>query len=181
MAPSWIDDVLHFWFEEIPREAWFRKDEAMDQRIASRFGAIHEQLSRSTPADALNSPKAAVATVIVLDQFSRNMFRGTGKAFAADPLALTIADRAIAAGFDQHVTADQRVFFYLPFEHSEDRAMQARSLELYTALGVAEFIPYAQGHKNIIDRFGRFPHRNAILGRTSTPEEIEFMKTHKGF
>jgi uncharacterized protein (DUF924 family) len=181
MTATWIDDVLGFWFSEIPREAWFRKDDAMDRRITERFAQLHEQISRNPPPEAFTSPEAALAAVIVLDQFSRNMYRGTPKAFASDALALRIAEHAVAAGFDQRVTEDQRVFFYLPFEHSEDRANQARSLELYTALGVAEFIPYAQGHKDIIDRFGRFPHRNAILGRTSTPEEIEFMKTHKGY
>jgi uncharacterized protein (DUF924 family) len=181
MSATWITDVLRFWFEEIPREAWFRQDEAVDAQIAARFGRLHDQLSKQLPPETQTSPEAALAAVIVLDQFSRNMFRGTAKAFAADALALSIAENAVAAGFDKQLTTDQRVFFYLPFEHCEDRAAQARSLALLTALGVAEFVPYAAGHKEIIDRFGRFPHRNAILGRTSTPEEIEFMKTHKGY
>jgi uncharacterized protein (DUF924 family) len=181
MSSYWIDDVLGFWFSEIPREAWFRKDDAFDKKIATRFGELHEQISRNPPPDVSNSPEAALAAVIVLDQFSRNMFRGTPKAFASDALALRIAQGAIDARFDQRLTQDQRVFLYLPFEHSEDRTAQARSLELYTALGVADYLPYAKGHKDIIDRFGRFPHRNAILGRISTPEEVEFMKTHKGY
>jgi uncharacterized protein (DUF924 family) len=181
MAATWITDVLRFWFEEIPREAWFRKDEGVDKQISSRFDKLYEQLSRELPQSSFSSPEGALAAVIVLDQFSRNMFRGTAKAFATDSLALSLAEKAVAAGFDQKLTTDQRVFLYLPFEHCEDRAVQARSLELFTALGVAEFVPFAQGHKDIIDRFGRFPHRNAILGRVSTPEEIEFMKTHKGY
>ena len=181
MTTSWIDDVLRFWFEEIPREAWFRKDAAFDARIAERFVALHGQLSRVDPDGVLASPESALAAVIVLDQFSRNMFRGQPKSFASDALALEIAERAIAAGFDRRLSPDGRVFLYLPFEHSENPAVQARCIDLYTTLGIAEFIPYAKGHKDIIDRFGRFPHRNAILGRSSTAEEIEFMKTHKGF
>ena len=121
-----------------------------------------------------------MAAVIVLDQFPRNMFRGTAQAFATDAVALKISKDAIAAKLDTQLTPQQRAFLYMPFQHVEDRNDQARSVELFSALG-AESLSYARQHKEVIDRFGRFPHRNAALGRESTPEEIEFMKTHPGF
>jgi len=117
----------------------------------------------------------------VLDQFSRNMFRGTPRSFATDPLALSIAQHAIAAGLDRQLDNQQRWFLYMPFQHCEDRAVQARSIELFTQLGDRENLGYAQRHKEVIDRFGRFPHRNEVLGRVSTPEELEFIATHRGF
>jgi len=119
--------------------------------------------------------RTALAATIVLDQFSRNMFRGTPAAFAADAQALAIAEAAIARGFDVGLPPERRQFFYLPFEHAEDPGLQARCVELFTPLG-EEAVRWAMAHKVIIDRFGRFPHRNAILGRASTPEEIEFLR-----
>ena len=118
----------------------------------------------------------ALAAVIVCDQFPRNMFRGTPRAFATDSKALTIANAAIAKGYDAALTQSQRQFLYLPFEHAEDAASQARAVELFAPLGDAELTKYAEAHKAIIDRFGRFPHRNAVLGRVSTPEEVAFLK-----
>jgi len=119
--------------------------------------------------------------VIALDQFPRNMFRNSPRAFATDTLALSISLQAIAAGWDQQLTQQQRLFLYMPFQHSEDRAVQARSIELFTQLGLADNLDYAHRHKNIIDRFGRFPHRNAVLGRQSTTEELQFIATQRGF
>ena len=109
------------------------------------------------------------------------MFRGSPRAFATDPLALSIAQHAIATGFDEQLTPQQRLFLYMPFQHSEDRAVQARSIELFTQLGLADNLDYAHRHKEIIDRFGRFPHRNEVLGRQSTTEELQFVATHRGF
>jgi uncharacterized protein (DUF924 family) len=180
MQSDWAAQVLHFWFEELQPEAWFRKDERVDAAIRERFGALHEQLARIRP-EQLTTPLESVAAVIVLDQFPRNVFRGSPRAFATDALALSIAQHAIANGVDLQLTQQQRLFLYMPFQHSEDRAVQARSIELFEQLGIAENLDYAQRHKDIIDRFGRFPHRNEVLGRRSTTEELQFVATHRGF
>jgi uncharacterized protein (DUF924 family) len=180
MQSDWAAQVLHFWFEELQPEAWFRKDERVDAAIRERFGALHEQLARIRP-EQLTTPLESVAAVIVLDQFPRNVFRGSPRAFATDALALSIAQHAIANGLDLQLTQQQRLFLYMPFQHSEDRAVQARSIELFEQLGIAENLDYAQRHKDIIDRFGRFPHRNEVLGRRSTTEELQFVATHRGF
>jgi uncharacterized protein (DUF924 family) len=180
MQSDWAAQVLHFWFEELQPEAWFRKDERVDAAIRERFGALHEQLARIRP-EQLTTPLESLAAVIVLDQFPRNVFRGSPRAFATDALALSIAQHAIANGVDLQLTQQQRLFLYMPFQHSEDRAVQARSIELFEQLGIAENLDYAQRHKDIIDRFGRFPHRNEVLGRRSTTEEMQFVATHRGF
>jgi len=178
MAPApedWTADILNFWFDEIPREAWFQKDELFDQRLRQRFFTQHEHVAALPTTDCVRDAECAIAAVIALDQFPRNMFRGTPRAFATDAKALAIADRAIERGFDASLSKDHRTFLYLPFQHSEDAAVQARAVELMARLQDEELDSYAVAHKDIIDRFGRFPHRNAILGRTSTPEEIAFL------
>lgn len=181
MSNEWIGDVLTFWFTELKPEDWFRKDAALDAKIAARFGDLHTRLSHDVPAHVEESPEGVLAAVIVLDQFSRNLFRDSPRAFATDAIALNLSKRAVAAGLDKLLSPQRRVFLYMPFEHSEDKSDQAQSLQLFTTLGLAEFIPYAEGHKKIIDRFGRFPHRNAVLGRTSTAEEAEFIATNPGY
>jgi uncharacterized protein (DUF924 family) len=180
-TPQWISEVLRFWFAETKPQQWFTRDENLDAEIRRRFGALHASLIEKVPATVTATPLGALATVIVLDQFSRNLYRNSPRAFAADATALAIAQEAIAAGFDRELDANQRMFLYMPFQHSEDKAIQARSMELFQALGNANALDYAQQHRDIIERFGRFPHRNRVLNRTSTPEEIEFLKTHPGF
>jgi len=180
MQSDWAMPVLHYWFEELQPEAWFRKDERVDAQIRERFGTLYEQLAQIRPQQ-LTTPLESIAAVIVLDQFPRNIFRGSPRAFATDALALSISQHAIAAGWDQQLTQQQRLFLYMPFQHSEDRAVQARSIELFAQLGLADNLDYAHRHKNIVDRFGRFPHRNAVLGRESTSEELQFVATHRGF
>jgi uncharacterized protein (DUF924 family) len=172
--PAWVDDVLHFWFEECAPEQWFKKDEAFDRALRGRFLALHGEVSALELGACLAHAETALAATIVLDQFSRNMFRGTPGAFAMDGKALSLADAAVAHGFDRQMPEKRRQFFYLPFEHAEDAATQARSVQLFAPLG-AEDLRWAEAHKVIIDRFGRFPHRNAILGRASTSEEVEFL------
>jgi uncharacterized protein (DUF924 family) len=180
MHSDWAAQVLHYWFDELQPEAWFRKDERVDAAIRERFGKLYEQLAQLRPQQ-LTTPLESIAAVIVLDQFPRNMFRDTPRAFATDALALSISQQAIAAGWDQQLTQQQRLFLYMPFQHSEDRAVQARSIELFTQLGLAENLDYAHRHKAIIDRFGRFPHRNPVLSRASTAEELQFVAAHRGF
>jgi uncharacterized protein (DUF924 family) len=180
MRSDWAAQIVGYWFDELQPAAWFRKDERVDAAIRERFGALHDELAQIRP-EQLATPLECVAAVIALDQFPRNMYRGTARAFATDALALSISQRAIATGVDQQLTAKQRWFLYMPFQHSEDRAVQARSLELFNQLGDRDNIDYAQRHKDIIDRFGRFPHRNEALGRESTLEERHYIATHRGF
>lgn len=169
------DDVLSFWFGLKP-EQWFRSDPALDHQIAQRFGATLEALSRGVPDDWRKAARDVLAAVIVLDQFPRNMYRGTPKAFATDAAALRLARSAIDTGLDQQLTTAEQQFVYMPFQHAEDLAAQEQSVALFERTGDADGVKYAIAHRDIIKRFGRFPHRNAILGRTSTAEEIEFLK-----
>jgi uncharacterized protein (DUF924 family) len=171
----WEDVVLDLWFRELGPKAWFTKSDANDALIRERGLAIHERLAGGLPPETRTDPRAALAAVIALDQFPRNMFRGTPRAFATDPLALELAKPAVASGLDKGMSKDERTFLYLPFEHSEDAADQRQCVALFAQLEDPELTRYAEAHKVIIDRFGRFPHRNAILGRTSTPEELEFL------
>jgi uncharacterized protein (DUF924 family) len=172
---KWIGEVIGFWFDELGPDAWFRKDATVDQTIRERFLILYEVLAKRPAAEALASPERALATVLVLDQFPRNLFRGSAQAFATDVLAREVSRGAIAKGFEKSFGKDQRLFLYLPFEHSEDKADQARSVELISSLGDPDLADWAVRHKAVVDRFGRFPHRNAVLGRASTPEEEAFL------
>ncbi len=174
--PAWVGDVLRFWFEEIPHANWFGKDAAVDAQIRDRFLALHTRLL-AEDGRGLEAPRAMLAAVIVLDQFSRNIYRDDARAYAADPIARRIARSVIDRGLDAAMAAQEKRFLYLPFEHSEDTRDQHLSVNLIEPLGDPEMTKYAIAHQVIIDRFGRFPHRNAILGRRSTPEEIEFLKS----
>jgi uncharacterized protein (DUF924 family) len=181
-ASEWVSDIHKFWFEELKPAQWFVKDAGLDQLIRARFLGVHERLAAAREAELLAAPKTVLAAVIALDQFPRNMFRGAARAFATDPKALALASKAVDLGFDAGLSENEKLFLYLPFEHSEDPAMQARSVALISALGDPEQTRYAEAHKAIIDRFGRFPHRNAILGRTSAAAEEAFLKEpHSSF
>jgi uncharacterized protein (DUF924 family) len=169
-----FDDVLAFWREAGPKK-WFTKDDAFDAGIRSRFLPTYDAAVSGELSDWEATPEGALALTIVLDQFSRNMFRHDARAFAADEAARGVADRALARGFDQRVPADQRLFLYLPFEHSETLADQERCCALVRALGNADLSHWAELHAGIIRRFGRFPHRNAVLGRATTPAEQAFL------
>jgi uncharacterized protein (DUF924 family) len=167
-------DVLAFWRGAGP-DKWFAKDTAFDDDIRARFLATYEAAAADKLADWESTAESALALAIVLDQFPRNMFRGSARTFAADPAALAVVKRAIARGFDQAVSAIDRQFFYLPFEHSELLEDQERACALFRAEGDADKLKWAELHADIIRRFGRFPHRNAALGRTTTPEEQAFL------
>jgi uncharacterized protein (DUF924 family) len=172
--PAWVAEVLRFWFEECTPEQWFEKDEAFDAGVRARFLALHARVAALPIEECLADAETALAATIVLDQFPRNMFRNTPGAFVTDAKALAIAGTAIARGLDQHVPEARRTFLYLPLTHAEDAGAQARSVQLFGPLGKDD-LRWAVAHKAIIDRFGRFPHRNAILERVSTPEELEFL------
>lgn len=169
------DAVIAFWREAGP-EKWFAKDDAFDQACRDRFLPTYRAAARGDLNEWELTPDGALALVLLLDQFPRNMFRGTRDVYKTDPVALMAADRAIERGFDHQVDPPFRRFFYLPFMHSESLRHQERSVVLNEALGEAESIKWARHHHDIVARFGRFPHRNSILGRESTPEEEAFLK-----
>lgn len=178
-------EVLRFWFgggetSGDRRKHWFAKDDAFDALIRSRFMALHEQAAADALAGWKDDAPSCLALIVLLDQFSRNLFRASARAFAADAQALDTARHAVARGYDAGMRPVERMFVYLPFEHSEALADQQRSCELMQALDTfAETdgaYRYALRHREIIKRFGRFPHRNAVLGRTSTAQESEFLK-----
>ena len=175
------DDVIRFWFEEAKPAQWFRKDPAFDEEIRRRFSDTYERAARGELADWRKTPEGRLAEVIVLDQFPRNMFRDSGKAFAADALALRCAREAVSVGDDKKLTREKRRFLYMPYMHSESRAIHREALWRFASLMQWQTLLYEWKHKRIIDRFGRYPHRNAALGRESTPAELEFIRTHKGF
>jgi uncharacterized protein (DUF924 family) len=167
-------EVVSFWQEAGP-DRWFNKDAAFDQQIRERFLATYESAAAGKLSSWEESAQGALALLILLDQFPRNIFRGDARAFATDPLARAVAAGAIVRGFDSQVPKDLGGFFYLPFEHSEDLADQERCIALHKAIGDLENLKWAEIHADIIRRFGRFPHRNAALGRITTPEEQAFL------
>ncbi|MEQ8395250.1 DUF924 family protein [Thalassobaculum sp.] len=169
------EDVLAFWFGECTPQQWFEKNDAFDATLRERFGALHSEAAAGGLADWETSADGRLALLLVLDQMSRNLYRGDPRAFAQDARARDLARRAIAAGDHVFGSRDRCLFLYLPFEHSEDLADQLMCDALFRALGDAELIDYGVRHRVIIERFGRFPHRNAALGRTSTAEELEFL------
>jgi uncharacterized protein (DUF924 family) len=167
---AWQDEVLDFWFGLAP-DSWWKADPAFDETIRERFTALWEEQREKPPQSFLGSARDALAALILFDQFPRNMLRGHADEYSTDPLALAVAKGAVERGFDREVPREQRLFFYMPFEHSERLADQQQSLLLFTALGDDDLLSFAKKHHDVIARFGRFPHRNAILGRTPRPEE----------
>jgi uncharacterized protein (DUF924 family) len=192
--PGDAEEVLRFWFGDLDERGradpeqetrWWRPDPGFDQLIRDRFGAVHAAVLAGELDVWLTSPRGRLACIVVLDQFSRNMFRGTARMFAADGAALAAAQGGIELGMDRGLAHDERSFFYMPFMHCEELAVQERCVELFAAWQaeldgderdhVARMMPFAVQHRDIVERFGRFPHRNALLGRPSTPEELAFL------
>ena len=168
---DWRRDLLTFWFALEP-ERWWKADAEFDDLCRAKFLTTWSE-QRQLPVDAfLEDPLTALAAVILFDQMPRNMFRGTADAYSTDHLALAIAKAAVKHGFDDQLKENERVFLYMPFQHSEDGDDQLRSLQLYTALGSDYHLGFARKHHDVIERFGRFPHRNAILGRKPRPDEV---------
>lgn len=168
-------EILTFWFEEIDRSLWFKKDADFDRMLAERFGALHAQASLGELSAWRDTPHGRLAEIIVLDQFSRNLFRNSPKAFAQDGMVLVLAQEAVRAGADAALSKQECVFLYMPYMHSESLAIHETAVELFTRNGIQSNLEYELKHKAIIERFGRYPHRNAVLGRSSTPEELEFL------
>lgn len=181
MSSGWVEEVLSFWFDETGPEGWFGGGGELDETIRRRFGDLYEDLSTNAPKEIGDDPRAALAAIILFDQFPRNMFRGSAKAFATDDLAARIAREAVSKKLDEALEPQQRTFFYMPFEHSEVYADQERAVMLFKSLGDEEALRYAEEHRDIIQNFGRFPHRNRALGRESTARESAFLEEHRGF
>ncbi len=168
-------DVISFWFNEIEPSQRFKKDPEFDDLINSRFGELHERATLGLLYAWRDHPLDSLAEIIVLDQFSRNIFRDRAEAFAYDNLALVLAQEAIRKKFDADLVPTQKAFLYMPFMHSESVEIHEIAMYLFDHPGLEDNYNYELRHKEIIDRFGRYPHRNAILNRESTPEEVEFL------
>ena len=168
-------DVIEFWFHEIEPAQHWKKDLEFDQLIIQRFGEVHRQASLCELFDWRESAQGRLAEIIVLDQFSRNMYRDTPLSFAYDAQALTLAQEAVALRADQELSAEERTFLYMPYMHSESLKVHEVAVELFTKNGIQNNLDFEIKHKVIIERFGRYPHRNTILGRESSAEEIAFL------
>lgn len=171
-----FQEIITFWFEEIDSKKWWIKDPDFDQLLMDRFSTIHAKAAACELYHWRTCAEGRLAEIIVLDQFSRNMFRDSAKAFANDTLALSLAQHAIELGLDQQLPTQQRSFMYLPYMHSESLVIHEQAVKLYEKMGVAGNLDFEYKHKAIIDRFGRYPHRNAVLGRESTSEELAFLQ-----
>jgi len=176
-----ISDILQFWFQETTPKQRFTKDPEFDAQVKNRFESTYWDIVKGQTSSWRSTPEGRLAEIIVLDQFARNMFRDDKQSFEADELALSLSKEAIASGDDMKLPEDQRQFIYMPFMHSESREVHEEALALFTEKGTESTLEYEIKHKAIIDRFGRYPHRNEVMGRTSTPEELEFHKSHGGF
>jgi len=193
---SRVDEILEFWFgpaladpEALARQAelWFKADPRFNQEVKTQFGRDLEAVAKGDLDTWRTSPRARLAGIVLLDQFSRNIYRGTARAFTQDPKALTLCLEAVATGEDRQLHPVERLFFYMPLQHGEDPEIQERSVRQFSALEqdapqelksyLKTTLDFAKEHRDIIRRFGRFPHRNAVLGRMSTPEEEEFLRT----
>jgi uncharacterized protein (DUF924 family) len=173
-----MNDVLEFWFQTLSPSDHYKKSDELDATIRRKFEATYHQIVAGETSDWRDSAKGRLAEILVLDQFSRNMFRGTPMAFAADPVALVLSQEAVRSGADKALDDKKRAFLYMPYMHSESLRVHEQAMELFSDL---PNLAYEKKHKAIIDRFGRYPHRNDVLGRVSTAEEIEWMKTNTGF
>lgn len=171
VTADWAAALLDFWFNQVGEEGWYSHDPALDQHCIDRFAVLWSEKRTLPPESFLDRADDALAAVLLFDQLPRNMFRGQAQAFATDPIAREVARGAIALGYDIQIGGAGRLFFYMPFQHSEDLADQELSLSLFEGTGDARSLDFARQHHATIARFGRFPHRNAALGRTTLPAE----------
>ena len=169
-------DIINFWFEKIDPASWWKKDEAFDQEVRERFTEVYQRGAKAELFDWRQDALGWLAEIIVLDQFPRNMFRDSAQAFATDTLAVLLAQEAVANQVDKELTAPQKSFLYMPLMHSESVLIHETAMDLFDQPGLESNLNFEKKHKAIIDRFGRYPHRNTILGRESTDEELEFLK-----
>ena len=177
LSPELAESVLDFWFEELTPPHWWKKSAALDQSIKDRFGAMHSAVSAGEGWQWRKTARGRLAEIVVLDQFSRNIYRDVPGAFAADGMALVLAQEAVAKGADNDLPDAQKIFLYMPYMHSESLAVHQQAVKLFDMPGFEHNLDFELKHKAIIERFGRYPHRNNILGRQSTTEEREFLLT----
>ena len=170
---AWAADVLRFWFEQVGESGWFDAGAALDAHVEAQFRDLHDRLARGVVLPRLDSAREVLAAILVLDQFSRHLHRGSSRAYAQDARARELTRHLVETGLDATLAAHERLFAYMPLEHSEDRSDQAESVRLFELLGNARWTSFAVAHRDVVERFGRFPHRNQVLGRVSTPEELE--------
>lgn len=175
------DEILNFWFNELKPYEWFRKDELLDGMIRHRFSSYHLMAERGEFYEWRSTPRGRLAEIILLDQFSRNIYRGTPHAFQNDMMALILAEEMVLMGLDKELPPTERAFAYMPFMHSESRKLHEVALSLFESLGNEESLKFERLHKKIIDEFGRFPSRNKILGRSTTIKEQDFLNHHQAF
>ncbi len=171
-SPPWAEEVLDYWLGTVGPDRWWSAGKSLDNEITQRFEALWREQRQRDAGDFLGTPQIALAAILLFDQFPRNMFRHSAEAFATDPLARAIANGLVGRGWDREIDEEPRQFAYMPFMHSEDLADQDKSLMLFAPLG-EDNIEYARKHRDLIARFGRFPHRNEALGRVTLPEEKE--------
>ncbi|WOJ93376.1 DUF924 family protein [Congregibacter variabilis] len=174
-------DILQFWFEEAGPRRWFKKSEAFDAVCKEQFLPTLVAASKGECWEWRKTPEGRCAEIIVLDQFSRNIFREDARSYAQDGMALALAQEAVASGDDQGMNDDQRYFTYMPYMHSESLAVHEQGMQIFETLGNTEALRYEKAHRDVIQRFGRYPSRNAVLGRHSTSEELEYLKSTTGF
>ena len=170
-----LEDVIKFWFEELTPKDWWVKSDQLDSKIKHQFSELHKIAKEGKLETVRNSPEARLAELIVLDQFSRNIYRDTPDAFSCDELALSLAKEAVAIGDDMKLPQFKRPFIYMPYMHSESLEVHDEAVKLFEKLGLEDSLKFEHAHRDIIVRFGRYPHRNKILGRDSTTEELEFL------
>ena len=174
-------DIIDFWFSEEVRKLWFNSTPEFDATLRTRYQSTWEQAGRGELDDWMQSPEGCLALVILLDQFPLNMFRGEGRCFSTEAKSREVARAAIEQGFDEQIAIEQRAFLYMPFMHSESLADQQYALQLFDQPGLEGNLRFAHHHHGIVEKFGRFPHRNEMLGRESTPEEVEYLNSKEAF
>ena len=177
LSPALGESILDFWFEELTPPDWWKKSTALDQLISERFGAIHSAVSAGEGWQWRHTARGRLAEIVVLDQFSRNIYRNSPDAFSADGMALVLAQEAVASGMDNDLPDAQKIFLYMPYMHSESLTIHQQAVKLFDIPGFEDNLEYELKHKAIIERFGRYPHRNRLLGRRATAEENEFLLT----
>ena len=178
---KWVGEILDFWFGELTQKDWYSGGAELDEKIRTRFADTYEAVKSDFSLESADDPRTALAATILFDQMPRNMFRKTAKAFATDNIAIAIARRAVDKEFDAGMTPEEKQFLYMPFMHSEVSADQERCVDLIRMLGNEESLKYAIEHRDIVAEYGRFPHRNRVLGRESTKAETDFLKGHDGY
>jgi uncharacterized protein (DUF924 family) len=174
-------DVLHFWFKELTGEQQFKVDPVVDEKIKTLFGALVESAAKGELFSWRSTAEGRLAEIIVLDQFSRNIYRNDPRAFAQDTMALILAQEMVELGLEQEIDLSQRAFVFMPYMHSESRLIHEEAVKLFSLPGLENNLKFEYKHKEVIDQFGRYPHRNETLGRKSTPAELEFLKSNPGW